>query len=218
MKYFPVFLNLNKKHCVVVGGGIVAERKVKQLLGTGADITIISPCLTPGLEKLLAAKKIKLKRRYYKKTDAENIFLVIAATSDQKMNKIIADNAQNLVNIVDIPELCNFIMPSVVRKGPLTIAISSSGTSPALSKTLRKTLEGVFPSDLSQYLAYLKKMRPRILKSAAGSSSLTSAGKNHILKKLGSQKILDLLRKRGFLHVKHYVENRILKEKGINTK
>jgi len=215
MKFFPVFLNLNKKHCVVIGGGSVAERKVKQLLPTGADITVISPCLTPGLEKLITAKRVKSKRRYFRKNDTNGAFLVIAATSDQEINTIIADDAPQLVNVVDIPEQCSFIMPSVMRKGPLTIAISSSGISPALTKTLRKTLEDFFPSELSRYLAYLRKMRPKIVKTVAKSSSLASVEKNHILKELGSRRILDLLKKRGFSHVKHHIENEILKGTGL---
>lgn len=207
--YYPAFLNLTQKNCVVVGGGKVAERKIKQLLQSGADITIISPRLTLGLKKLLSAGRIKHKNRNYKKGDAKNAFLVIAATSNGQVNKRIAGDAQGLVNAVDMPDYCTFIMPSVVRKGPLTIAISSSGISPALSKTLRRELEHFIPNDLSKYLMYLRKIRTGILKSLDGPAERTVAKRSRVLKELGSPKILKMVKQKGLKHTKRYIDTMI---------
>lgn len=205
MIYYPVFLNLSKKKCVVVGGGMVAERKIKQLLRTGADITVVSPRLTKGLKKLSVAGRIRHKNRKYKKGDVRNAFLVIAATSSERINKYITMDTPGLVNAVDMPDYCSFIMPSVVRKGQLNIAISSSGISPALSKTLRKELEVSIPDELSDYLVYLKKIRPMILKSVSGPHRKTSSKQSLLLKELGSLKILNMLKRRGLMHVRRHI-------------
>lgn len=161
--YYPVFLNLKNKKCIIIGGGKVAERKAASLLRTGADLTVISPELTNKLKKIKAKKRIKHISRRYKKGDLKNAFLVIAATDSNEINKSISDNAPNLINVVDKPSLCNFIVPSVLRRGPLTIAISTSGVSPAIAKKIRKELERHYGPHVTKYLNALKKIRTKVI-------------------------------------------------------
>lgn len=211
MNYFPVFLNLKKKKCVVIGGGKIAEMKIRQLLKAAAEITVISPDVTIGLKKLISARKIKHKKRQYRNSDTKNSFLAIAATSNEAVNKKISIHTRGLVNAVDMPASCSFIMPSVLRKGHLTIAVSSSGISPSISKTLSKEFGKHIPDDLPEYLSYLKTIRLRIFKSMPGSSKKIVRKRSLILKKLGSSKILGFLRQKGFKYVKFYIDDIIKK-------
>lgn len=211
-KYYPVFLNLKGKKCIIVGGGAVAERKVTALLGTGAEIRIISPDVTRGLDKLATSGKIQCSKRRFKKGDAARAFLVIAATSDESVNRRVFEDASGLVNAVDMPELCNFIVPSVMSKGPLQVAISSSGLSPAVSKTLRKDLENYFSKDLSSYLTWLKDVRSRIKKKMPGTSREETEKRSKLLKKVGSKEVIDMIKSRGLGKAKAYVEKMIEKD------
>ncbi|MDP3049635.1 MAG: bifunctional precorrin-2 dehydrogenase/sirohydrochlorin ferrochelatase [Thermodesulfovibrionales bacterium] len=161
--YYPILLNLKGKKCVVAGGGKVAERKALSLLRSGAEVTVISPECTERLKKENLKGRIKYISRRYKKGDLKNAFLVIAATDSGETNKRISEDAPYLVNIVDMPLLCNFIAPSVVRRGPLTIAVSTSGISPSLARTIRKELEGLYGREFVKHLNYIKKMRVKAL-------------------------------------------------------
>src|SRR3990172_5423279 len=146
MKYYPINLDLKGKKCLVVGGGRVAERRVISLLECEADVIVISPRVTPKLERLSVNKKITYKARSYKSSDLRGAYLIIASTDIQKLNRHIGERARKLgalVNIVSEPKLSDFIVPSVLRRGNLLLAISTSGTSPALSKRLRSNLETI---------------------------------------------------------------------------
>jgi precorrin-2 dehydrogenase/sirohydrochlorin ferrochelatase len=214
-KYYPVFLNLKGRNCVVVGGGAVAERKVKALLGAGAEVRIISPEVTPALDKLVRSGKIKRSERRFRKGDAARAFLVIAATSDEGVNRRVFQDASGLVNAVDMPELCNFIVPSVMSRGPLQVAISSSGLSPAVSKTLRKDLENYFSKELSSYLSWLKDVRVRIKKKMPGTSREATAKRSKLLKKVGSKEVIDMIKYKGVGKAKAYVEKMIERDWGL---
>jgi precorrin-2 dehydrogenase / sirohydrochlorin ferrochelatase len=209
MTYFPVFLNLDKKKCVVIGGGKIAERKIRQMLKAGARVTVISPDLTHGLDKLQAAGKIEYKKRKYKSCDTQRAFMVIAATSDEVVNKKVSRDFHGLVNAVDMPKYCSFIMPSVINKGPLTIAVSSSGVSPAFSRTLRIELEDLISDDMTKYLAHLNKLRPKIMKAIPGPDENNIKKRMLLLKELGSKKILNMLRTDGLAAAKKYIDGRI---------
>ncbi len=174
--YYPVFLNLKGKRAVVIGGGKVAERKILTLLKARADITVISPQLTKRLKKLKG--KIKHIPRQYRKGDLKGSFLVIAATDSQAINKKVSEDAPCLVNVVDAPSLCNFIVPAVVRRGPLTIAISTSGVSPALSRSIRKELERLYGPELADYLRSLEKIRVQAIKEIPDRKKRTKFLKN----------------------------------------
>lgn len=162
---YPVFLNLAEKRCLVVGGGKVAERKVRALLRSRADITVLSPELGTGLRRLAGAGKIRHRPRGYRRGGLKGFYLVIAATDSEEANRRIADEAGSndiLVNIVDRPDLCGFLVPSVVERGDLKIAISTNGKSPALAKKMRKTLEKKFGREYADFLKLLGAARRRL--------------------------------------------------------
>ncbi|MBI4824710.1 MAG: bifunctional precorrin-2 dehydrogenase/sirohydrochlorin ferrochelatase [Nitrospirae bacterium] len=182
---------------MVIGGGRVAERKALSLLSAGGDVKVISPSLTSRLKKERSKGNIKHISRHYRKTDLKSAFLVIAATGSHKSNSKIAEDAKDaLLNVVDTPSLCSFIVPSTIIRGPLQIAISTSGLSPAMSKTIRKELEVLYPKSLGRYLNFLrgvrekasreikdKKKRQRFLKSLASPEAINALRQGFTLKK-----------------------------------
>jgi len=142
--YYPVFLDVTGRNCIVVGGGLVALRKAKTLLEHGARVSIVAPSICTGLEELASHGELDTISRDYRKGDLGGAVLVIAATGDRAVNAIVAGDAREsgiLVNAVDDPENCDFIVPSCVRRGDLTVAISTGGRSPALARKIRTQLE-----------------------------------------------------------------------------
>lgn len=198
--YYPAFLNLKGKRAVVIGGGKVAERKVLTLLKTGADITVISPELTKRIETEKLKGSIKHIPRQYKKGDIKKALLVIAATDSQDINKRVSKEALCLVNVVDAPSLCNFIVPSVIKRGPLTIAVSTSGISPTLSKSIRRELEKLYGSEFAEYLRLLEKIRRKAMKEIQDKRKRTE-----FLKSLASEEMIEMLREKGFKEVARVV-------------
>lgn len=193
MKYYPVFLSLNGKKAVVVGGGKVAERKTLSLIKAGSAVKVISPKITKTLQRLKENGKIELFKRPYKKGDIDNAFIVIAATSSSEINSIIASHARSLLNVVDTPSLCNFIVPSLVRRGNLTIAVSTGGSSPALSKAIRRELEKLYDGKFTRYINFLETVRKKAL------TEITDPKKRKkLLETLASHNMLETLRKEGF--------------------
>jgi precorrin-2 dehydrogenase/sirohydrochlorin ferrochelatase len=163
--FYPVYLNLKSKRVVVVGGGLVAERKVAALLGTGASIVVISPQVTPQVASLASAGSIDLHKRPYIQGDCEGAALVLSATDDAEVSRAVFEEATAagiLVNTADQPALCDFIMPAVVRRGDLTIAISTGGTSPALAARLRGKLSRMLGPEYARLVALLAEARPEI--------------------------------------------------------
>ncbi len=144
----------------------VAERKILALLKTGADVTVISPEITKRIAGEKLKGRIKHISRQYRKGDVKNTFLVIAATDSQEINKKVSEDAPCLVNVVDTPSLCNFIVPSVMQRGPLTIAVSTSGISPALSKSIRQELERLYGPEFAEYLQLVEKIRKKAMKKS----------------------------------------------------
>lgn len=166
MRLFPVCLNIQKRLCIVVGGGKVAERKVNGLLACGGSVRVISPALTPGLTALHAAGQIAWTARAYMEGDLAGAFLVIAATDDGLLHERIFAESQKsgiLINVADTPPLCTFTLPALVRKGDLTVAIATGGKSPALAKSLRVELEGRFGPEYEHLLNLLGHVRGRVL-------------------------------------------------------
>jgi len=145
--YYPVSLSISGKRCLVFGGGQVALRKVKMLLDFGAEVDVVSPELCHELALLVNSGKISVLPRGYQPGDLEGTFIAIAATDDKNINEEISIEGRErgvLVNVVDVPELCDFIVPSYVKRGDLTLAISTGGASPALARKLRTRLEKEF--------------------------------------------------------------------------
>ncbi|MFZ5908288.1 MAG: precorrin-2 dehydrogenase/sirohydrochlorin ferrochelatase family protein [Nitrospirota bacterium] len=191
-KYYPVFLDLRDKKIIVVGGGKVAERKVCSLLKAGASVTVISPSITGRLRKEIGRGRVTHISRAYRKGDLKGAFLVVSATDSCLLNERVFREAPCPVNVVDTPHRCSFIVPSVVYRDPLTIAISTSGVSPAFAKTIRKDLERLFGPGFSRYLKSVRKLR------AAAMSGIAEHGKREeFLKAIASEKILGILREEG---------------------
>jgi len=171
MKTYPLFAIIAGKPCLVVGGGAVGERKVLDLLAAGAKVTVVSPDLTPKLAELAARGEIRSLRRNFHPEQVDGMTLVIGATDDPEVNRRVSAAAQSrgvFVNIVDAPELCTFIVPAQVRRGDLTVAISTGGASPALAHRLKLELEDYFGADYGVYLALLQAIRERLLACRRG--------------------------------------------------
>ena len=169
MRYYPVHLDIQNRNCLVVGGGSVGTRKVKTLLDCGARVTVISLGVSQQLRELAASGDIILAERSYQSEDLNAVFLVIGATDDEKLNQQIssdADRLNTLCNIADRPEVCNFILPSIVQRDDLVITISTSGKSPALAKKLRKTLENQFGEEYGTLLQLMGAIRKKLLQQA----------------------------------------------------
>ena len=169
MKYYPVHLNIKNRNCLVIGGGGVGTRKVATLLSCGADVTVVSPVVSRQLEDLASDGKITVRKRTYRSADLDGMFLVIGATDDELLNRQIsndADRLNTLCNIADRPEVCNFILPSIVRQDDLVITISTSGQSPALAKKLRKLLQNQFGAEYGELLKLMGAIRRKLLSQA----------------------------------------------------
>ncbi len=163
-EYYPVYLNLAGKRCVIVGGGGIAQGKVAGLLQAGCQITVISPDATPGIRQAAQRGDITWLQRTYQPGDLEGAFIGVAATNVWHVNREIYEEAERLgvlLNVVDDPDLCSFIAPSIVKREPVTLAISTGGASPALARKLRETLsqaEALEWADLAEVLAQARRI------------------------------------------------------------
>ena len=149
MDFLPVFLRIKQQRALVVGGGQVALRKVHMLLRAEARIRLVAPEIVPELQQLLKDRQHQIEQRDFFEQDLEGCKLVIAATADSAVNMAVfmAASKRHLpVNVVDQPELCSFIFPSIVDRSPLVIAVSSGGASPVHARLLRARLETFIPS------------------------------------------------------------------------
>ncbi|MYC29671.1 MAG: bifunctional precorrin-2 dehydrogenase/sirohydrochlorin ferrochelatase [Chloroflexi bacterium] len=162
--YYPVYLNLAGKNCVIIGGGTIAQGKVSGLLQAGCRITVISPDATPGIRQAHQRGDISWVQRPYQPGDLEGAFIGVAATNVWHVNREIYEEAERLgvlLNVVDDPDLCSFIAPSIVKREPVTLAISTGGASPALARKLRETLanaEALEWADLADVLAQARRI------------------------------------------------------------
>jgi uroporphyrin-III C-methyltransferase / precorrin-2 dehydrogenase / sirohydrochlorin ferrochelatase len=165
MKYLPVFLDITITPSLVVGGGVVAARKVEQLRRANAQVTVVAPELCSELSGLADAQLIKYVCSDFSEDNLQDKMLVIAATDDANVNKRVSELAKerNLpVNVVDNPELCSFIMPSIVDRDPVQIAISTGGASPVLARLLRARLESLIPSSYGNLAKLMRKFRAKV--------------------------------------------------------
>jgi siroheme synthase-like protein len=161
--FYIACLKLTGRKCLVVGGGDIGLEKVEGLLACGGDVTLIAPVAHPELEQLAAEGSIEWEKRAYAgPEDLEAVFMVIACTDDSEVNIGIFDDAEQramLVNIVDVPPLCNFILPAIVRTGPLAIAISTAGASPALAKRMKREISELFGEEYARLAIILNDAR-----------------------------------------------------------
>lgn len=164
-RYYPVSLDLRGRRCLVVGGGSVAYRKVCSLLPCGALVEVASRRLALPLRKMAEAEQIRHLPQDYHPSLLEGIFLVISATDDCAVNRRVAEDAtrQNtLVNVADSPELCSFILPASVKRGPLTISVSTGGKSPALARAIKEELAALYGPEFEDLVRFLGKIRPLV--------------------------------------------------------
>ena len=165
VRYYPLFLDISRRLCVVVGGGNVAERKVERLLACEACVEVVGKRLTPTLAALAREGRIVHHDGDYEGALIRGAFLVIGATDSDTVNGRIAMDARALgipVNIVDEPARCDFILPSVIRRGDVTIAASTGGASPALARHLREELEAFLSEDYGPLAELLQEVRQEL--------------------------------------------------------
>jgi precorrin-2 dehydrogenase/sirohydrochlorin ferrochelatase len=163
-----MFLKLSGKQCLVVGAGKVGEPKIAGLLDTGAQIRVVALEASPAVREWARAGKIELELRAFTPDDLEGAFLAVVATASRTLNEIIYHEAQRrrtLCNVVDVPDLCDFYYPSVVRRGDLQIAVSTAGQSPSLAQKIRQQLEKQFGPGYGTWVAELGETRKLILAS-----------------------------------------------------
>jgi precorrin-2 dehydrogenase / sirohydrochlorin ferrochelatase len=193
MGYYPISLDLENAPCLVVGGGRVGERKIKTLLSCGALVFLISLDLTSGLKEMVEQGRVVWLGPTYETGYLEKKRLVIGATDDQALNQRLSREARErgiLCNIVDNPPLCDFILPSLLRRGNLSISVSTGGKSPALAKKIRQKLEQEFPPYYGPYVDLLGLIRSQIL-----SRGLSQQENQSIFESLVNAPILSWLEK-----------------------
>ena len=162
MAYYPIFVEMKDRPCLVIGGGREAQRKVNGLLAAGARITVVAPKLTRSLQQLLAAGDIECLQREYEEGDVEGYEVVMVATDDGAINAEVAAEGKRRrvwVNAADDPTNCDFILPAVIRRGAITLAASTGGASPALARRLREELEAYLTEEMPALADLLREVR-----------------------------------------------------------
>jgi precorrin-2 dehydrogenase/sirohydrochlorin ferrochelatase len=186
---FPMFLKLEGRQCLVIGAGKVGEPKIGGLLETGARIRVVSLAASPAVREWAHAGKIELELRAFSPEDLDGAFLAIVATNSRSLNERVYHEAQRrgvLSNVVDVPDLCDFFYPAVVRRGDLQIAVSTSGQSPSLAQKIRQQLEKQFGPGYAAWVAELGETRKLIL-----ASDLDKERKLDLLHSLASREALE---------------------------
>ena len=159
---YPLIIDLTGRRCVVIGGGGVAERKVEGLLAAKAAVTVVSPKLSEGLEARVARREIEVERRRYRRGDLAGASLAFVATGDTRLAAAIAREGRSQgvwVNAADDPEHCDFFLPSVLRRGPLLVAVATGGGSPALARAVREEIERWLPGDYAELAETVAEVR-----------------------------------------------------------
>lgn len=167
MGFFPLFVDLSGRRVLIVGGGTVAERKIRALLGFGAAPLVVSPQVTDEVRRLANTGAVRFFARKYRPGDLAGAALAVAATNDREVNRAVSRDARKReipVNVVDDPELCTFYFPAIVRRGDFVVGISTSGSYPALAKYARSRIEKTFPESCGEILEKLKWERLRAMR------------------------------------------------------
>jgi len=160
--FYIACLKLTGRRCLVVGGGDVGLEKVEGLLACDGDVVLVAPDAHPELERLADEESIEWIHRAYQPRDLDGCLIAIAATNDSEVNIGVyndADRRAMLVNVVDVPPLCNFILPAIVRTGPLAVAISTAGASPALAKRMKREISELFGTEYAELAVMLNEVR-----------------------------------------------------------
>lgn len=194
-RYFPLLISIAGKKCVVIGGGKVALRKVVTLLEYGAAVVVVAPEITREIKSLAARDRILLRQRKVKKNDLRGAALIFAGTNDREVNSRIACWAAELgipVNVVDKPEFCSFIMPAILRRGTLQIAVSTEGEFPGLAQKVRDRIAEVIPASYEVFLKLLARYRRMIIAAA-----LDEKTKQRLISSLREKEIYELFQRKG---------------------
>jgi len=190
--HYTVCVDLHGKDCLVVGGGEVARRKAAALNDAGACLVVVSPELESVLEYMAFQKEIEWRKREFKPEDVEGVFLAVAATDDRRVNHTIAELCREkriLCNVVDTPDEGSFIVPSTVERGPMTIAVSTSGISPTLAASIRQELEMAYGEEYGIFLEIMASLRPLVMEEFASPQI-----RQKIFDRMISSRALSLLR------------------------
>jgi siroheme synthase-like protein len=208
--YYPIFLNVRAMKVLVVGGGLIALRKVKDLLKYGADVTVISPVICKGMADLLERGKIQVLKRKYRAGDLDGLYLAIVAAGNKCLNGQITGEAAEknvLLNVVDDPELSDFIVPSVMHRGDISIAVSTGGRSPALARKIRTGLETHLAEEYSTLALMVSEVRAELRQKG---TKFSSAAWQDALE---LDRMIDLLRKGDRMKAKSLLLNNLNKAK-----
>lgn len=192
MRYYPIYLDIRGRACIVIGGGEVAERKVVSLLNAGAKVRVVSPVVTESLKEMSGNGMIGWKERPYRKGDLKGAFMAYAATDDEDISRKISEEAHEngvLLNLANEPEICDFIVPSVVERGRLSIAISTGGASPAFAKRVRLEMEVKYGEEYAVFLDIMAAIRQKLLTKETG-----GAKNRKIFNKLASSTIPEMIK------------------------
>jgi siroheme synthase-like protein len=165
MGYYPVFLEMKDRRCVVIGGGAVAERRVEGLVAVGANVTVISPTITDRLRNMLTQGAIRHVAREYRAGDRAGYDLVFVATDNSQINAAVSAEVISLriwLNSADDPDHCDFILPAVIRRGELAIAVSTGGVSPAVTRAIREELDEYFTADYAMFVQIAGEVRKEL--------------------------------------------------------
>lgn len=202
---YPIFLKLSGKLCIVIGGGKVAERKVQSLLECNARIRVISPNLTSRLKDWVNKGLIEYKQGKYDPQDLNGAFLVISATNREDVNESVSKECFRkgiLVNVVDVPSKANFFVPATVRRGPLSIAISTDGKSPLMARLIKEDLEALYGPQFGSFIEFLGNIRKQIINNISNPQK-----RQKILSTLVDKETLCLLRQGCLEQAKERVNN-----------
>lgn len=187
MKYYPVMLNIEGRLAVVIGGGDVARRKCAELIEAGASVKVVSPDIVQEIDEMSrASRRVEVFRRSYSRGDLKGAAIAVSATDNPAVNREVFLEAQGLgifINAVDDPPNCSFIVPSIIRRGDLVVAVSTSGASPSIAAKIRGSIESIIPDDIEITLAAFRRAR-EILKSEPVFAHLDFISRGRIIKKI----------------------------------
>ncbi len=201
---YPVFFDIRAKRCLVVGGGMVAERKVRGLLREKADVVIVSPAVTGGIARLAARAQCCWLKKKYTADDLHGAFLVFAVTDSPTVQDRVASDAEALglpVNVADQPERCTFHVPAVLRRGDLTLAVSTAGKSPALAAMVRQMLAKQYGEEHAQLLSLMGKLRPLVINAAR-----TSDERKSLFQKILHEDMIHWIKSGHWDKVRHHLQ------------
>lgn len=203
-QYYPIFVDLKNKPVLVVGGGSVAYRKVMTLLEHGAIVRIVSPRILPEVEELVDSERCFWVNKEYGPEDIGDASLIFSCTEKEEVNAAVSEDSLErfrLINVVDDPEKCTFIVPSIMTRGDLTIAVSTGGSSPIVARQIREQLEERYGQEIEEYLGLLGKWRKKV------KADLSHAQKQEFWAKATDGEVLGLIKNGRLREAKGVIES-----------